>query len=106
MATCSRCGKEAERTRDGAFTHDAFEGHLPTFAVVTADDATDEILDLAEEWADQYADGSGRVDWEQVWDRLDGMQPDDTLWGLDFGAEYDTPAMKKIQREVRKRRRG
>lgn len=41
---------------------------------------------------------TGRIDWEDVWDRLDG-------YGLDMGGELDSPAMRKIQRLVRESRK-
>ena len=68
-----------------------------------ADDVTDEIMEMAwdkvEGW---YMDAP--VDWEDVWDRMDGSRLDNGK-RLDMGGSLDTPAMKKIKREMQKRKR-
>ena len=70
--------------------------------VVAAADVTDEIVDLAETYAEGFSP-DGRVDWEGVIDRMDGAElRDGTV--IAFGPEYDTPAMRKIKREVGKLR--
>lgn len=70
--------------------------------VIQAKDVTQEILDMAwsviEGW---YNSGDDRIDWDDVWDRLDGSSLDDGTF-LDLGDQEDTPAMRKIQREMRK----
>lgn len=73
------------------------------FEVVTADDVTDEVFDLAESVTDGwYSDGP--IDWEDVWDRMEGSPMDDGR-PLSMGSELDTPAMRKIQRHIRELRR-
>jgi hypothetical protein len=68
-----------------------------------AADVTEEILDYAETWAEDDQDSAGRIDWETVFDRrLEGMRLADNR-RVSLGSEYDTPAQRKIQREVRKR---
>lgn len=75
--------------------------------IVEVADVTDEILDQAEFYAETEQDSAGRVDWQSLFDdRLEGLHlnpPDNRR--LTFGNEYDTPAMRKIQREIRKRLR-
>lgn len=70
--------------------------------VLTADDVTPEVMALAwgiiEGW---YASGDEKIDWEDVWDRMDGAHlEDDSL--VDLGGQTDTPAMRRIQREMRR----
>lgn len=72
--------------------------------IVSAEDVTDEVLEIAwdkvEGW---HMDGPG-IDWEDVWDRMDGASLDDGR-RIDMGGTMDSPAMKKIQKEMRKRKR-
>lgn len=103
--TCSWCAEQVPRSRDGAYDHHARKGHYPTFPVTEAAHVTEEILNLADDYADMSADDRGRIDWEDLVDRLDGLQPDATLWAIDMGNESDSPAIRAIQREIRKRRR-
>ena len=71
--------------------------------IVTAADVTDEIIEQAVEITDGwYADGP--IDWDDVWDRLERSRLADGR-GIDLGNDQDTPAMRKIRREIRKRRR-
>lgn len=72
--------------------------------VIEAADVTEEILDMAEEYADGFYDG--RIDWQDLVDRhLDGAYLDDGT-RTNYGDDYDSPAIRKIQRETRKRLRG
>ena len=103
--TCSTCDTPVDYTRDAAFHHEALVGHRPTLAITEAKDVTEDLIDYAETWADQYDEGNNRIDWESLWDRIDATQMDETYWAIDLGDQYDSPAMRKIQREVRKRRR-
>ena len=70
--------------------------------IVTAEDVTEEVLEMAwsviEGW---FGSGDKKIDWESVWDRLDGYVMKDGS-EIDMGGEMDTPAMRKIQREIRK----
>src|SRR5690606_22975348 len=62
-----------------------------------------EIIEQAVEITDGwYADGP--IDWDDVWDRLERSRLADGR-GIDLGNDQDTPAMRKIRRETRKRRR-
>lgn len=72
-----------------------------TYTTVTqAEEVTEELLEMVEGVTDGwYLDKP--VDWEDVWERMDGTPLNDhTL--LDLGGETDTPAMRKMQRHVRK----
>lgn len=40
--------------------------------------------------------GSGRIDWGDVWDELE------RVYGYDMGPTTGSPAMRLIQREIRK----
>lgn len=68
---------------------------------VEAADVTEEMIkaatDILTGW---YADG--KACWEEVWDRMDGMELKDGSI-LDLGNELLTPALAKIEREARKR---
>lgn len=71
--------------------------------IVSAADVTEEILTMAEDAAEGYAlDDSGRIDWECAIDRLDGLELRDGS-RIDLGSSIDSPAIRKIKREVRKR---
>lgn len=72
-----------------------------TYTPVTeASQVTEEVMqaarDIVEGWYNE-----GRVDWENVWDRMDGTTLNDGS-RLDLGGQTDTPAMRKIQRQIRK----
>jgi hypothetical protein len=96
-------------TREDHPAHDLPTAYCPdticsgwTLAHAAAD-VTDEMLDLAETYADTDVDDRGRIDWEAVFDRrLEGAHLSDNR-RLTLGGEYDTPAQRKIQREIRKR---
>lgn len=99
---CGMCGKpEGEN-------HMAWEGHWFMLEVNAADDVDEAVLAAAEDVADGwYADTP--IDWEDVWDRLDGSlvwnEGPRAKWALSMGSTLDSPAQRKIQREIRKRRR-
>ncbi|MGW1180078.1 hypothetical protein [Streptomyces drozdowiczii] len=69
------------------------------FEVRNAEDVTDEVLEIVkgiiEGWYDE-----GRIDWENVWDRVEKGQLDDGR-GIDMGEDLDSPAVKKIKKEIR-----
>lgn len=71
----------------------------------TAEDVTEEILQIAEETYDGWFDDDQPIDWEEFIDRMckEGYLSDETR--LEF-EEYDNPAVRKIQRHVRAYRRG
>lgn len=62
--------------------------------VVEARDVTEDLLEeavsIVEGW---YPDG--RVDWANVWDRMEQYSD------LDLGTQIDSPAMRKMKRHVR-----
>jgi hypothetical protein len=64
---------------------------------------TDEVVglayDIVEGW---YPEGS--IDWEDVWDRLDGSELEDGTT-LDLGTDLLSPELKQLKRDVQKRRR-
>lgn len=69
-----------------------------TRTITTAKDVTEEVINAALEIADGwYPDGP--IEWDSVFDRLEGWT------GWDFGTSWDTPALRKIKREVLKIRR-
>lgn len=69
--------------------------------VTAREDVTQEILDLAE-YAASFQDD--RIDWEDVWDRMDGaMLSDGTR--LDLGRSSDSSAMRAIRRHINAARR-
>ena len=71
---------------------------------VDAADVTEEILGLAREASDEGWFPDGRVEWEAVWDRIDGARLSDGST-LDLGSDLDSPALRKIQRVLRAERR-
>lgn len=76
---------------------------MPDYKLSAAADVTPEILALVEAVVEGwYREGS--IDWEDVWDRVDGTTLADDSY-LDLGDDLDTPAMRKIQDHVRALRR-
>lgn len=71
------------------------------FRMVEAADVTDEVIEYTVELVDaEYGDSP--IDWQHIVDdRLDGMYLADNRT-LNLGDQYDTPAIRKVQREVRK----
>lgn len=67
--------------------------------VTTAEQVTEEILSLTEGVIEGWYN-DGKVDWEDVWDRIEGSHLDDGTV-LNLGNNTDTPAMRKIQRHIR-----
>lgn len=64
-------------------------------SLISADDVTEQdIIDALEIVDGWYSEGP--IDWEDVWDRLERT-------GVDMGNEWNSGAMRKIKREVRKR---
>ncbi len=68
----------------------------------TVADVTEEVLEIAREIVDGwYADG--RVDWDNVWDRMEGTELKDGTF-LDMGTDLTVPALSKIKRVLRSER--
>lgn len=71
--------------------------------VRSAEDVTDEILEMVRGiesgW---YAES--RIDWLDVWDRLERMRLEDGSYP-DLGSAADTPARKHIRRIINAERR-
>jgi hypothetical protein len=94
-------------------SYDTHEAHdLPTeecteyvcngiLRMTEAAHVTDEVIEFTVDMVDaEYGDSP--IDWQHVFDdRLDGMYLNDGR-NLALGDEYDSPAMRKVQREVRK----
>lgn len=65
----------------------------------TADHVDDEIIGLAHGIVDGWYT-EGRIDWDDFLDRLDGSQLEDGSI-VDLGNDMGSPAIRKIQTEVR-----
>ncbi|MEV8399163.1 hypothetical protein [Streptomyces niveus] len=76
---------------------------LPDCEVRTAEDVTPEVIEIIQGIVEGWYD-EGPIDWENVWDRADKKQLDDGR-ELDFGEELDSPAQRKIKKEIRAWRR-
>jgi hypothetical protein len=72
------------------------------YSPVSADEVTDEILTMVTETVDGWYQ-DGRIDWQDVWDRVDGSTLDDGRT-VDFGDSLDSPAIRKIKKHVRDHR--
>jgi hypothetical protein len=70
------------------------------FEVRTAEDVTDEVLEIVQGIVEGWYD-EGRIDWEDVWDRMEKSVLDDGR-GIDMGDDLGSPAIKKIKSEIRK----
>jgi hypothetical protein len=64
------------------------------------EDVTEELLEIVQGIVEGWYD-EGRIDWEDVWDRMDKAVLADGR-GIDMGGDLGTPAIKKIKREIRK----
>lgn len=71
--------------------------------LVTAEDVPQELLDRAVDVADSWY-GEGRIDWEDVLDRLDGHETEDGT-RLDLGGNLNSAAIRKIKAHVRQVRK-
>jgi hypothetical protein len=67
---------------------------------VTAEAVTEEMVQLTLDIVDGWYP-EGRIDWEDVWDRLDFTELKDGT-RLELGVELLSPALKKIKSEVKK----
>lgn len=68
--------------------------------IVEAEDVTDEVIEIVQDIIEGWYN-EGPIDWEDVWDRMDKVVLDDGR-GIDLGDSLDSPAMRKIKREIRK----
>ncbi|MFI7083816.1 hypothetical protein ACIBUR_09440 [Streptomyces anulatus] len=76
---------------------------LPDFEVRTTEDVTPEIIELVQGIVEGWYN-EGRIDWEDVWDRMDKSVLGDGR-GIDMGDDLAAPALRKIQKEIRAWRR-
>ena len=67
----------------------------------TTDDVTDAVLKAAEECWEGWFSNEDRIDWEDFLDRLADPYGHGEAGAFDFD-EYDNPAIRKIQRHIRK----
>lgn len=67
--------------------------------IVTAQEVTDEILEMCEQTFESWFDDDEPIEWDHetvgFWARLESD------YNLDLGDQLDSPAMRKIQKHVR-----
>lgn len=73
------------------------------YAPRTAEDVTGELVQAAVDIVDGWYP-EGRVDWEDVFDRLEGRTLEDGR-GIDLGEDLGSPALVTLKRRVRAARR-
>lgn len=66
-------------------------------------EVTDEVKQMAYDIVDGWYQ-DGRIDWEDVWDRLDGSKLSDGT-ELDLGNDLTSPELQQLKRAVQKMRR-
>lgn len=66
-------------------------------------EVTDEVKQMAYDIVDGWYQ-EGRIDWEDVWDRLDGSKLADGT-ELDLGNDLTSPELQQLKRAVQKMRR-
>jgi len=66
--------------------------------ITAADDVTEEMLDVFWEIVQGWYSDT-KIDWDDVFARVEHC----SNW--DFGSEWDTPAIRKIKREMKTRKR-
>lgn len=73
------------------------------YTPVTAEDVTDELVqqtvDIVDGWYPE-----GRIDWGDVFDRLERRTLDDGR-GIDLGTDLGSPALTALKRRVREARK-
>lgn len=72
--------------------------------IVEESDLTEEILRAAEDVHDAYFADDKRVDWEDLWDRLDGYRLDDNT-RLDLPDQLDSPVFTALKKHLKQHRR-
>lgn len=70
---------------------------------VTAADVTEEMIKEAVEIANGWHQNEYHIDWERLFERLEGMELADGT-ELDLGSDWLSPALAKLKRAVLKRR--
>ena len=73
------------------------------YAPRTAEDITDDLVQRAVDIVDGWYD-EGRIDWADVYDRLEKQTLDDGR-GIDLGEDLGSPALTVLKNRVRKARR-
>jgi hypothetical protein len=73
------------------------------FAPRAAEDVTEELVQQAVDIVDGWYN-EGRIDWEDVFDRLEKHTLDNGQ-GIDLGEDLGSPALKTLQRRVRAARK-
>jgi hypothetical protein len=73
------------------------------YAPRTAEDVTDDLVQRAVDIVDGWYD-EGRIDWENVYDRLEKQTLDDGR-GIDLGEDLGSPALVALKRRVRAARK-
>jgi hypothetical protein len=73
------------------------------YAPHAAEDVTDELVQLTVDIVDGWYN-EGRIDWEDVWDRLEKRTLDDGR-GIDLGGDLGSPALTALKRRVRAARK-
>lgn len=71
--------------------------------IESAEDVTQEILDIAQDVEEGWFGDEPKIDWESFLDRMDGT----TLasgFELDLGNDADSPAIRKIKAHIRELR--
>lgn len=73
--------------------------YTPTTAADITDELVQQAADIVDGW---YPDG--RIDWEDIYDRLERRTLDDGR-GIDLGTDLGSPALTALKRRVRAARR-
>lgn len=68
--------------------------------VVTVEQVTDEILTAAEDIHNGWYASETRVDWTDLWDRLDGTTLDSGAI-VDLGGDMGSPAILRIKKHIK-----
>lgn len=72
--------------------------------ITAAEDVTDEVMDAARSVVDGWYAADDRIDWEDVWERLDGTELDNGT-KIDMGNSLISPAIDLIKKRIRAERR-
>jgi hypothetical protein len=73
--------------------------YAPRAAEDVTEDLVERTVDIVDGW---YSEG--RIDWENVWDRLEKQTLDDGR-GIDLGDDLGSPALTALKRRVRAARK-
>ncbi|MFE6000232.1 hypothetical protein ACFQ6C_25785 [Streptomyces sp. NPDC056454] len=74
------------------------------YAPATADDVTDELVQITVDIVDGWYP-EGRIDWEDVYDRIERGGGLDDGRRIDMGTDLASPALTALKRRVRAARR-